>query len=129
MKLLGVFKVCFGFKAIIFNFIFNEIFFRSYNAMLNEILHISIFKDLQRGITLAKVNKEFLSTELWTLTCIFLLWYVINLFSFKQIPVLVFEIFKNMLKLKNIISVNFYTKCNLDLQEGNGLHEFCTLLT
>jgi len=27
-------------------------------------LIISIFKDLQRGLTLAKVNKEFLSTEL-----------------------------------------------------------------
>jgi len=52
---------------------------------------------------------------------------IIGIINIKQIPVLVFEIYKNMLKLKNIFSVNFSIKCNLDLQEGNGLHGFCTL--
>jgi len=61
------------------------------------------FKDLKMGISLSKYN-----TELWNLTYKAYLWYVIYLLSFKQIPVLVSQIFKYMLTFfKNIFLVKF----------------------
>jgi hypothetical protein len=42
------------------------------------------------------------------LTCISYLWHLIYILSFKQIPFLVSEIFKYMLKFKNIFQVNFW---------------------